>query len=240
MALDPKKFALLTSAIAASIAVVGASATGCTEKAVDDTGDSGDGTSSSSSSSSSSSGSSSGDGGGSSSGDGGGSSSSGDGGGSSSGDGGSCLGDEGAAPTCDDLGAACLAEPGNDYMCPGYAAIFRPEVAKATIDCLKISPSCEEGDPDTNNCAYAAVEQACPVADAASYCDGIIAAANCDDATEADRLREICLGFVPALNQTGRDALTDCASEPDSCGFGLEFCMEPGYVSGTLGAPPED
>lgn len=228
MALDPKKFALLTSTIAASIVVVGTTVTGCTEKAVDDTP--GEGSSSGEPTSSSSS--SSGDGGGSSSGDGGGSSSS-----SSSGDGGndagSCLGDDGAAPSCDDIAETCLAEEDREYTCPGYATIFRPAIARATIDCLKISPSCEEGDPDLNNCAAAAIAEGCPV-DVVDYCDELIVHASCGDSDVSEELRALCLDFAPALSEAGKTALTDCAKAEDSCAFELRWCLEPSYAAGSL------
>ena len=228
MALDPKKFALLTSAIAASIVVVGASTAGCSDAAVDDDGDGGSSSGEATSSS----------GGGSSSG---GTSSGGtsSGGGSSSGgadggaDGGTCLGDEGVAPTCDDLGTGCFASEERDYMCPGFASVFKPSVAHATIDCLKISPSCEEGEElGAPECATDAVAAACTDDDPATiqaFCEDVLDRAECEDAALLAR----CKAFYPALSQEGQDGLKFCADDSSGCGL-FEFCVDPTYASSAL------
>lgn len=120
-------------------------------------------------------------------------------------------------------------------MCAGYADIFRPEVAKATIDCLKISPSCEEGDPDINDCPYAAVEEACPVADVVTFCDTLVdTTAGCAAGDDTDTLKAACVSFVPALSQSGKTRLQACAADEEACALSLPFCMNPGYASTAL------
>ena len=234
-ALDPKKFALLTSAIAASIAVVGASTAGCTVTSTDDDVDSGSGSSGepTSSSGGSSGGSSSG---GSSSG---GSSSGGTS--SSSGeidagpDGGTCLGDEGAAPSCDNQ-TGCLTDDLHEDMCTGTASVFRPAVARQIVECLKIAPSCEMGE-DESECAQKAVDEACPV-DATfvtEVCDNMIELAECVG-DEADGFGALCDALVPALTQLGREGLAECVSNFGCTG---SPCLDPSYANySLLPSPP--
>ncbi len=233
MAFDPKKFALLTSAIAASIVVVGATAGGCTVNEVNDA-DSGTGSSSgeatSSSGGSSSGGSSSG---GSSSG---GSSSS--SGGSSSGstdagvDGGSCLGDDGVAPSCENQTGGCLTYEFHQNLCANTGVVFRAAVARAAVDCLRIAPTCEMGG-DESNCAAAAIAQACPV-DAAvlgTYCDEVAAAAECEEADKPAAVAA-CKGLAPALNEVGLSGLKNCVADYGGCGESI--CFDASYANDLL------
>lgn len=214
MNIDIKRFALLTSAIAASVTVVATAATGCSSNAVDDTDvDAGDDDTTSSSSS-----------GGSSSGDGGGSSSSGDGGGSSSGDGGSdagsCLA---GGETIADETAFCAVVDGSqtcsgdetyftDY-CLGGAQNFNPSVARDAIECIKSSPTCES--EERAACLPDAVAKACDDASAETYCAGLAAAKGCD----------------PAPNDGSPFTVANCvalakAMTPEQREFNIGSCVE--------------
>ncbi len=231
MALDQKKFAFLTGAIAASIVVVGATSTGCTINEVksDDKDDENSSSSSSGGESSSSSGgeSSSSGGGGSSSGG----ESSSSGGGSSSG-GEACLGDEGDVPSCEGL-TGCIGEEANAYQCTGYGEVFRPAVARQLVECLQTAPTCEEGD-DGGDCAKDAVAAACAV-DVDAYCAGL--SEICPDAARAD-IVAACKALAPALTETGKAGLTSCLTniieDVEDCDLDQIACFDPSYASSQL------
>ena len=217
MNIDIKRFALLTSAIAASITVVATAATGCSStQAVSDKTDSGgdDDDTTSSSSGSSDGGSSSGgrDGGGSSSGDGGGSSSSGDAGN----DAGTCLT---GGMVVDDPAAFCavvadsITCSGDPYyvgLCVGPVQNFIPAVARSAVECIKSSPVCES-DP-TDACLPAAIAEACEDASAETFCEDLAAENGCDAAPSGGSPYTVaeCVAIAKALSTTGRQALGDC------------------------------
>ena len=220
MALDQKKFAFLTGAIAASIVVIGAAGTGCTineaKSDKDDNSSSGGESSSSGGESSSSGGSSSGG------------ESSSSGGSSSGGEG--CLGDEGAAPTCDPLEGCLKDEQGGYYSdrCDPIASILRPAVARHLIECLKTAPTCEVGLDDVSPCWNEAFERACPDDGAEAFCNAQTETAGCTDGEKAAFVAS-CTPFAAALTAQGKAGLEECLGAWDSCEPD-NFCFTRDYV----------
>ena len=145
-------------------------------------------------------------------------------------DGGTCLGDEGAAPSCDNQ-TGCLTDDFHEDMCTGTASVFRPAVARQIVECLKIAPSCEMGE-DESECAQKAVDEACPMDPAfvTGVCDNMIELAECVG-DEADGFGALCDALVPALTQLGREGLAECVSNFGCTG---SPCLDPSYANYSL------
>jgi len=233
MAMDPKKLSLLTSALAASIALVGSLTAGCSDSPDSDESDGGSRETTSSGNVASSGGTSSGDGGAS------GASTSSSGG--SSGDGGSgtsgaidglCLGDDGAVPSCEDQ-TGCLTAYEHEDMCTGTAAVFRPAIARNIVECLRLAPTCERGN-DASQCAQDAVDRACPIDPTfvTDYCNDMIAKAKCTPA-EADGFGARCAALAPALTRVGRDGVGSCLH---ILGCNADRCLDPSWTD-TMSLP---
>lgn len=136
--------------------------------------------------------------------------------------------DEGiTVPACSPTGTGCATDGGNP-ACSTITSYFKPKAAKLAVDCLNALPTCEGTTTDPVwDCAYSALEGACPDSTVTSYCDGLAAACAADGGADAGTdLKAACLKSVGGLTTGGRTRLTALVTAEGGCATPLRDLLQ--------------
>lgn len=149
--------------------------------------------------------------------------------GSSNVDAGECLGDTGHASCVPDGG---VADPTCEGACDAAMSNFKTGVAEAITSCILTLPTCEGATDAVASCGSNAIARACEDTTATTFCDGLAATCNGDggggDGGDGggggNGFKSKCLAIAPALNATGREAFTTCATS-EGCETPIDQCI---------------
>ena len=101
--------------------------------------------------------------------------------------------------------------------CNAYKAYFTPKVAATAVTCMTALSSKQECDAtQSDNCAKAALAQACPDSSVAQLCS--IAAAPCKT-NPGD-----CTTMISGLNDAAKQQVAQCVAT--GCSAGLYACIQ--------------
>jgi hypothetical protein len=152
-----------------------------------------------------------------------------------SGDGGaeaSCDDTTGTVPDCNALadggvnndgGTTCASGSAFPAACAAWVSQLKPGVARNAVNCAVALPSCESG-AGLGDCLSTALNMSCADPSANAVCASI--ASTCGDGgVDAGISTMQCDTYVSGMNQTGRDAITNCINN-GSCSLDFPGCVE--------------